>query len=215
MITVIADVTDPVMRMLYGLYKCRLSSLKYRNSIAEIVNPTPYRVNKYILKSDAVFLFLHGTEDYAYYNGGYIECSEVFYDKIVVAISCSLGVNFGDCVADVGGSFIGYVQDLVFYTGKYLRDYFSIPFLEPYFRVGTGNTVLESYKRTVDRYNEVIERAPDIVRPALAYDRDSLVFLGDPYMYVEQDKTDRTPYLFLTAYGILGVLKKVFSGTLV
>ncbi len=109
-------------------------------------------------------------------------------NKIFYFISCSIGKEFGRKIADLGGGFIGYVEDLVFtYTDSFQR-----VLLEPIVHLIHKKTIREAYELTLKAYDEEIERLKYVedplliqTRTLLEYNKENLVYYGNPDMRLE------------------------------
>lgn len=109
-------------------------------------------------------------------------------DKIFYFISCELGKEFGKRVAELGGGFLGYVDEIAFT----FHESFARVLIEPLVALIHKKSLREAYEITIKAYNEEIERLKNKADPLsvhtrilLEYNRDHLVYYGNPDMRLQ------------------------------
>lgn len=202
------EVMDQIYKWSYELIE--LSRVKFSDNILVHVGKDANREN--LIKALKQFIPLnyiaaHGKPDRLVIrvtDETLIHMDELTEDmcknKIFYFISCSLGKEFGRKIADLGGGFIGYVEDLIFtYTDSFQR-----VLLEPINQLIHKKTIREAYELTLKAYDEEIERLKNATDPLLVqtrilleYNKENLVYYGDPNMKIE--------YLDLTIAKLLAV----------
>jgi hypothetical protein len=194
---------DEVIDVISGWFRETLRGCYYADATTVLSSYSEVQRERFIeelRRADVVYIIAHGRPDaFGVRAKGELastkEDAPLYSGKITCALSCSLGAEMGVEIARAGGTFIGYVQDVLLVLHPLVDSYNRRALLKPFASLNAGADTMTAYREAERVYNEVCEelavkaertRSPEErelyeeAARCLRHDQESLVHLGEP-----------------------------------